>query len=774
MSRVVQVVILCLVCAFSNAFAQTITSFTPAIGTTNDTVIITGSSFTAGTKVYFWNGKLASATVTDVQHITATVPSGVTTGPIGVRNGSGATNFSATNFMVIGKGPYITGFSPTYGVVGDQVIINGVHFGTAPVVKFNATIASSTPNADGTQITTFVPAGATNGLISVTTPNGSFTNTNTFTVVGPGPFIASFSPASGNIGDTVIITGLHFTTATAVKFNGASASFAPPTTDTSLTAIVPANASSGPITVSNTVGGYTTSSNFYLPPVITSISPTNGRAGTNVAILGTSFTNATRVTFNGMDAASFTTNSSTQITAVAPAGVTTGPIQISTPGGANPPNSIFVVLPTLSSFSPGFGPVGTVVTIAGANLSGATSVSFNGHPSVTFSVTNDSTIGAKVPSGATSGPISVTTPDGTATSIQNFYLPANIASFSPNNSAPGTTVTITGVNFTNAAAVSFNGSPAAGFGVTNNTTIGAIVPGGVITGPISVTTPAGTTNSADLFYGAPVIFSFNPTHGFPGTNVTIIGTNFLGATAVKFNGSNAMTFSVSTNNGTIQATVPTNAITGPITVTAPAGTATTTSNFISDLTSDLAVSVTASADPVFVTSNLVYTITIRNNGPFDAPNVVLSNTLPASVNILSATNASGTINTNGNPVIGTIASLGANNSAILTLTVIPQSIGTITNVATVASAHSDPVQTNNVNTLATLVLPLPVLSIQRYSANQVEITWPAVLNSYFTLQSAAVLTTGWTNVPTPPIISGTNSIVIDLSTDPTKFYRLKQ
>jgi large repetitive protein len=700
------------------------------------------------------------------------VPSGVTTGPVGVRNGSGATNFSATNFMVIGRGPYITDFSPTYGVVGDQVLINGVHFTGTTAVKFGVTSATSFAATSDTQITAYVPAGATNGLISVTTPNGSFTNTNTFTVVGPGPFIASFSPTSGNISNTVTITGLHFTTATAVKFNGASAPFAPPTTDTSLIATVPTNATSGPITVSNTFGGFTTSSNFYLPPVITSFSPTNGRAGTNVVIIGTSFSNAS-VTFNGLSA-TFNLNSSTQITAIVPAGVTTGPIQISTPGGANPPNSIFTVLPTISSFSPGFGPVGTIVTITGVNLSGATAVSFNGIPSATFSVTNDTTIGARVPAGATSGPISVTTPDGTATSIQNFYLPPGISFFSPTNSAPGTIVTITGANFTNASAVSFNGAPAAGFGVTNNTTIGAIVPAGVITGPISVTTPVGTTNSADFFYGAPVIFSFNPTHGFPGTNVTILGTNFLGATAVKFNGSNAMTFSVSTNNGTIQATVPNNAITGPITVTAPAGTATTTSNFNSDLTSDLAVSVTASPNPVFVTSNLVYTITVMNNGPFDAPNVVLSNMLPASVSILSATNTSGTLNTNRNPVIDTIATIGVNNSAILTLTVVPRAIGTITNTATVASAHSDPMPANNVNTLTTLVLPLPVLSIQRYSANQVEITWPAVLNSYFTLQSAAVLTTGWTNVPTPPIISGTNSIVIDLSADPAKFYRLKQ
>ena len=51
------------------------------------------------------------------------------------------------------------------------------------------------------------------------------------------------------------------------------------------------------------------------------------------------------------------------------------------------------------------------------------------------------------------------------------------------------------------------------------------------------TTPAGTASSDPLlFYGAPHISSFNPTHGFPGTSVTISGTNFLDTTVVRFDG----------------------------------------------------------------------------------------------------------------------------------------------------------------------------------------------------------------------------------------------
>ncbi len=71
--------------------------------------------------------------------------------------------------------------------------------------------------------------------------------------------------------------------------------------------------------------------------------------------------------------------------------------------------------PTITSVSPDSGPPGTLVTIAGTNLSGATSVTFNG---ATANIKSDSAsqITTQVPSNATTGNISVTTPTGTATS----------------------------------------------------------------------------------------------------------------------------------------------------------------------------------------------------------------------------------------------------------------------------------------------------------------------------------------------------------------------
>lgn len=80
-----------------------------------------------------------------------------------------------------------------------------------------------------------------------------------------------------------------------------------------------------------------------------------------------------------------------------------------------------VAPPTLTSFAPSTGPVGTTVTITGTNFTGATAVSFHG-VAATFTVQNSTTLAAIVPLGATAGTVSVTTPGGTATSASPFTL----------------------------------------------------------------------------------------------------------------------------------------------------------------------------------------------------------------------------------------------------------------------------------------------------------------------------------------------------------------
>jgi hypothetical protein len=75
----------------------------------------------------------------------------------------------------------------------------------------------------------------------------------------------------------------------------------------------------------------------------------------------------------------------------------------------------------------------------------------------------------------------------------------------------------------------------------------------------------------------PTITSFTPTEALPGTEISIKGTNLNDATKVEFNGTEATI--TSKTAGILKANVPTNATTGKIKVTTPAGTVTSADDF---------------------------------------------------------------------------------------------------------------------------------------------------------------------------------------------------
>jgi hypothetical protein len=68
------------------------------------------------------------------------------------------------------------------------------------------------------------------------------------------------------------------------------------------------------------------------------------------------------------------------------------------------------------------GKSGSTAQILGQGFTGTTSVTFNGVPATSFTVVNDTYMTAVVPSGATTGPVVVTTPGGPLTSNKNFRI----------------------------------------------------------------------------------------------------------------------------------------------------------------------------------------------------------------------------------------------------------------------------------------------------------------------------------------------------------------
>jgi len=162
--------------------------------------------------------------------------------------------------------------------------------------------------------------------------------------------------------------------------------------------------------------------------------------------------------------------------------------------------------------------------------------------------------------------------------------PVVINAFAPASGAIGAQVSIYGAGFSLVASqntVQFNGVSAVVSSSTGSMLV-VTVPAGASTGAISVTTSAGSASSATPFIVTAVaITGFTPAVGVAGTLVTVDGTGFdptPANNAITFNTTAGTVTSASTTQ--LQATVPASATSGFITVAAPAGTAVSAENFV--------------------------------------------------------------------------------------------------------------------------------------------------------------------------------------------------
>ena len=164
---------------------------------------------------------------------------------------------------------------------------------------------------------------------------------------------------------------------------------------------------------------------------------------------------------------------------------------------------------SIIEFTPGSGDVGTQVTIYGTGFSlnpGQNTVAFNGATAQIIS--NDATqIVTSVPPGATTGPITITTPTGSAVSRTPFIIspPPTITDITPNIGVAGDSVTITGTDFATVASdnvVKFVNTVSE---VTSaiSTTLQTSVPVGATSGHVSVTTTSGSATSDGDFFVPP-------------------------------------------------------------------------------------------------------------------------------------------------------------------------------------------------------------------------------------------------------------------------------
>lgn len=164
---------------------------------------------------------------------------------------------------------------------------------------------------------------------------------------------------------------------------------------------------------------------FVLPnpfPILRVVGPIFVLPGVPVQFLGTHLTQAFEVTFAG-EQAGFSPQADTFMTVQVPSDAVDGVVAVTLDTGLQyQTQSAMHVLPIIKALDPVSGPPGTHVVITGGGFAGATKVTFGGVKATGFSVQDPTHILATVPTGARTGKVTVTTPNGTAKSKQTFTV----------------------------------------------------------------------------------------------------------------------------------------------------------------------------------------------------------------------------------------------------------------------------------------------------------------------------------------------------------------
>jgi large repetitive protein len=243
-----------------------------------------------------------------------------------------------------------------------------------------------------------------------------------------------------------------------------------------------------------------------------------------------------------------------------------------------------------------------------------------------------------------------------------------------------------------------------------------VIAGQVLTYTLSINNLTGSSTATgvtvtDSFPAGLTFVSATPSQGTCGAPVGNSFTCNLGS--VPFGVTPTITFIVTVNPSTIGTINNTATVQSNQTDPNPNNNTDTEPTQV-NTSADLGIEKNDTPDPVTVGDQLVYILTITNNGPSDAANVVVTDTLPANVTYVSATpsHGSGCSETAGT-VTCDLDNIADGANATITIVVIP-TVATpapgIQNTATVASDTDDSDNTNNTDTENTIVNTPPALT----------------------------------------------------------------
>ena len=531
----------------SPALAQSIT-ISATSGPVATVVSVTGSGFNANAtfQTYFAYGTtyqvtVATGTISSTGTLNTSfsipsVPAGAYTIRVQTSTSSAFASFTVTPAISLNV------FSV---IVGNQVSISGTGFsaGRTVTIRFdNIQVATSSTSSAGRFSASFTVPEAYAGSHTITATDGVYTRTVTLSVFQS----MTISPTSGSVGTTVTVSGTGFSASRSIKisYDGTNIATVPSTIVTnnvgnfSAKFTVPA----GPArTVQVVASDGTNLANTYFMLVATiGLTPTEGKVGTPVTIVGSGF-NVNRqvaVTFNDTQVRQVRSDSFGSFTSTfdVPA-ASGGQHPVTANDGVRSVSVAFTVANNLV-VTPNSGKVGTLVDVIGSGFRDNRTVNVyfdNILVVTTYSNTNGSFSATFGTIASTGGTHTISANDGAYTASSNFMVLPSVT-LSQTSGTMGTQVDITGTGFSagrtlvirlgttqvKSTTTDANGSFSDKFTVPQ-----------LEAGNYNLNAGDGV-NMASVAFTVTASFSISPTSGYVGSVVTVNGGGYSGLVTIKY------------------------------------------------------------------------------------------------------------------------------------------------------------------------------------------------------------------------------------------------
>ncbi len=475
----------------------------PTAGPPGTTVSLLGRYFDPAQTIFLGDAELVIQSRLP-NRWTATIPPGAQSGTLEIRTARGNVRGPRFRVTEAAPAPVVSGFSPSSGAAGTEVVIQGENF--SPRVSENHVHLGSTQvvvrNANPTELRVIVPSDATTAPFRVqVTGAGEATSEAPFTI-GSGTTIASFEPTVGPPRTRVTIrgTGFHRSRGRVRVYLGDARARVLRASETELQVEVPrVDPTSARWLVDVRGAGRATSAEEFavrFPPEISALEPGFGAPGGRVTVRGAHFGDDSRQIQATLNGATLRLRdlADDHVVVEIPEGARSGAIEVTVAGLGPARSEELRITQTVAvdGFTPRSGGAGSEVTIHGRGFSpdaAHNTVTVSGQRAEVVRAAADQLV-VRVPE-APSGPIVVAvTNGGEARTAQPFVVTRvpTIESFEPSSGPPGTAVVITGRNFGSRRGlvrVQLGGRNAQVVDVTEQS-IRAIVPQSAETGPIRV------------------------------------------------------------------------------------------------------------------------------------------------------------------------------------------------------------------------------------------------------------------------------------------------